>query len=127
MTRAKEWLERLASRHLDRSELTPSFSAYLSDDLIARENFAALGPVQSIVPISSSAESNGDTLYEFLVRYPHAQYHYQFEVTHDGKIDGLNSDCLVLYSSPSARRRPVASTTLPSIVTASARVALLNM
>lgn len=34
---------------------------------------------------------------------------------------------LEFYSSPSTRRRPVASTTLPSIVTASARVALLNM
>jgi hypothetical protein len=61
----------------------------LTDDLIAREDFAAMGPVQSIVPISSTAESNGDTLYEFLVRYPRAQYHYDFEVTHDGKVDGI--------------------------------------
>ena len=90
VTRAKEWLARLASRHLDRSELTTSFSAYLSDDLIARENFAALGPLLTIVPISSTTESNGDTLYEFLVRYPRAQYHYQFEITRDGKVDGLN-------------------------------------
>jgi D-alanyl-D-alanine carboxypeptidase len=90
VTRAKDWLERLASRKFDRSELTPSFSAYLSDELVARENFAALGPVQSIVPISSSSESDGDTIYEFLVRYTRAQYHYQFEVTHDGKIDGLS-------------------------------------
>jgi D-alanyl-D-alanine carboxypeptidase len=90
VTRAKDWLERLASRKFDRSELTPSFSAYLSDELVAREDFAALGPVQSIVPISSSSESDGDTIYEFLVRYTRAQYHYQFEVTHDGKIDGLS-------------------------------------
>jgi CubicO group peptidase (beta-lactamase class C family) len=90
VTRAKEWLERLASRHLDRSELTPSFSAYLSDDLVARENFAALGPVQSIAPISSSVQTDGDTVYEFLVRYPNAQFHYEFEVTADGKIDGLS-------------------------------------
>jgi D-alanyl-D-alanine carboxypeptidase len=89
VTQAKEWLERLASRHLDRSELTPAFSTYLTDDLIARENFAAMGPLQSIVPIASSAESNGDTRYEFLVRYPRAQYHYLFEVTHDGKVDGI--------------------------------------
>ncbi|HEY6326251.1 MAG TPA: serine hydrolase domain-containing protein [Candidatus Cybelea sp.] len=90
VTRAKEWLERLASRHLDRSQLTPSFSAYMSDELIAREDFAALGPVQSIAPISSTVETNGDTLYEFLVVYPNAQFHYQFEVTADGKIDGLS-------------------------------------
>jgi D-alanyl-D-alanine carboxypeptidase len=90
VTRAKDWLGRLASRRFDRSELTPAFSSYLSDDLVARENFAALGPLQSIVPISSSGESNGDTIYEFLVRYPRAQYHYQFEVTRDGKIDGIS-------------------------------------
>lgn len=88
VARAKEWLQRLASRRIDRSELTPAFSAYLTDDLVERENFAALGPLQSIVPISSSAESNGDTLYEFIVRYPRARYHYEFEVTRDGKIDG---------------------------------------
>lgn len=90
VTRAKDWLERLASRHLDRSELTPTFSAYLSDDLVAREDFAALGPVQSIVPISSTVEPNGDTLYEFLVRYPSAQFHFDFELTADGKIAGLS-------------------------------------
>jgi CubicO group peptidase (beta-lactamase class C family) len=90
VTRAKEWLQRLASRRLDRSELTPAFSAYLSDDLVERENFAALGTVQSIVPISSSAESNGDTLYEFIVRFPRSRYHYEFEVTRDGKIDGIS-------------------------------------
>jgi D-alanyl-D-alanine carboxypeptidase len=90
VTRAKEWLERLATRRLDRAELTPSFSAYLSDDLVEREDFAALGPLQSIVPVSSSTEPNGDTLYEFIVRYPKAEYHYQFELTPDGKIDGLS-------------------------------------
>ncbi|HVN70294.1 MAG TPA: serine hydrolase domain-containing protein [Candidatus Binatia bacterium] len=89
VTRAKEWLERLATGRIDRSELTPSFSAYLTDDLVARENFAALGKLQGIVPLSSTSETNGDTLYEFLVRYPRAQYHYQFEVARDGKVDGI--------------------------------------
>ena len=79
----------LRQSRLDRSELTPAFSAYLTDDLVARENFAALGRLQVIVPISSSTESGGDTLYEFLVRYPRAQYHYDFEVAPDGKIDGI--------------------------------------
>jgi D-alanyl-D-alanine carboxypeptidase len=88
--RAKEWLTRLASRQLDRSELTTSFSAYLSDDLVARENFAALGPLLTIVPVSSTAESNGDTMYEFLVGFRRAQYHYEFEVTKDGKINGIS-------------------------------------
>jgi D-alanyl-D-alanine carboxypeptidase len=87
--RAKEWLALLASGHVRRDELTPSFSAYLTDDLVASQNFAALGPLQSIVPLSSTAESNGETSYEFLVRYRHAQYHYDFKVTAQGKVDGI--------------------------------------
>jgi len=89
VARAKEWLERLASRRIDRSEITPEFSAYLTDDLIAKENVAALGPLQSIVPLSSETEPDGDTRYEFLVRYPRAKYHYTFELAPDGKVDGL--------------------------------------
>jgi CubicO group peptidase (beta-lactamase class C family) len=90
VSEAKDWLARLASRKIDRTELTPKFSAYLSDDLVAHEDIAALGTLQTIVPISSSTESNGDTLYVFLVRYPRAEYHYKFEVAPDGKIDGIS-------------------------------------
>jgi D-alanyl-D-alanine carboxypeptidase len=89
VARAKECLQKLASGHLDRSELTPSFDAYLTDELLVRENLAALGTLQTMVPISSSTEANGDTLYEFLVRYPQGQYHYEFELAPDGKIDGI--------------------------------------
>jgi CubicO group peptidase (beta-lactamase class C family) len=87
--RAKEWLTLLSSGHVRRDELTPAFSAYLTDDFIAHQNLAGLGPLQSIVPVSSTAESNGDTLYEFLVRFRYAQYHYDFELTAEGKIDGI--------------------------------------
>jgi hypothetical protein len=87
--RAKEWLILLASGRVRRDELTPSFSTYLTDDLVASQNFAALGPLQSIIPLSSTAESNGETSYEFLVRYPHAQYHYDFKLTGQGKVDGI--------------------------------------
>jgi D-alanyl-D-alanine carboxypeptidase len=90
VARAEEWLQRLADKHIDRTQLTPAFSTYLTDDLVSRSNFAALGKLQTIVPISSTTESNGDTLYEFLVRYPHARsYHYKFALTQDGKIDTL--------------------------------------
>lgn len=87
--RAREWLERLATHRVDRAQLTSTFSTYLTDDVVARANFAGLGRLESIVPLSSTTEQNGDTLYEFLVRYPHASYHYDFEVAPDGKIDGI--------------------------------------
>jgi len=90
ITKAKDWLGRLASGEIDRAALTPSFSAYLTDEIVARANFASLGQLQEIVPISSSAESNGDTLYDFLVRYPHGEYRYHFELAPSGKIDGIS-------------------------------------
>ena len=89
VTRAKEWLDRLADHQIDRTQLTPDFSAYLTDRLIARENFAALGKLQAIVPISSTSSPN-DTVYEFLVRFPHEiQYHYRFGITKENKIDEI--------------------------------------
>jgi CubicO group peptidase (beta-lactamase class C family) len=90
ITKAKDWLERLASGQIDRAALTPSFSAYLTDEVIAHANFSSLGQLQEIVPVSSTTETNGDTLYDFLVRYPHAEYHYHFEVAPNGKIDGIS-------------------------------------
>lgn len=89
IARAREWLGRLATRQIDRTQLTPYFSAYLTDAVVAKANVAALGQLQAIVPISSTTESNGDTLYEFLVRYPRVQYHYKFAVTSDGKLDEI--------------------------------------
>ena len=87
--RAREWLERLAEHQIDRTQLTPAFSAYLTDDLIAKSNFASLGKVQAMVPIASVATPGGGTEYEFLVRFAHEQDHYRFGVTKDGKIESL--------------------------------------
>jgi CubicO group peptidase (beta-lactamase class C family) len=88
--RAREWLTRLADHQIDRTQLTPDFSTYLTDKLVAREDFAALGKLETIVPISSTTQKNGDTIYEFLVRYPHdVRYHYRFGLTKDNKIDDI--------------------------------------
>ncbi|MDE2481642.1 MAG: beta-lactamase family protein [bacterium] len=89
VAKAREWLERIAEKRIDRTQLTPAFSAYLTDELVARADFAALGRPLAIVPISSRAGDGGDTVYEFLVRFPHEQYHYRLRIAADGKIDGL--------------------------------------
>ncbi|MDP9025171.1 MAG: hypothetical protein M3N13_07350, partial [Candidatus Eremiobacteraeota bacterium] len=87
--RAREWLGRLANHSIDRTQLTARFSSYLTDQLVVKENFAALGKAQTLVPISSTAGSGGDTVYEFLARFAHEQYHYRISIAKDGKIDGL--------------------------------------
>jgi len=89
ISRAKEWLVRLADKNLDRTQLTPQFSTFLTDALVSHADFKSFGKMISIVPISSHAGENGDTIYEFLVNYPRGQYHYRFGLTNQGKIDAL--------------------------------------
>lgn len=86
VSRAKEWLGRLAARNVDRTQLTPAFSAYLTDALVARANFKAMGKLISIVPTASVSGKDGNVLYEFFVRFKHGQYHYRFGLTPQGKI-----------------------------------------
>jgi hypothetical protein len=89
VSRATEWLGRIADKNIDRTQLTPAFSTYLTDDLVTHANFAALGKPLDVIPIASVSQSDGRTLYEFLVRFQSGSYHYRFGLTSDGKIDEI--------------------------------------
>ncbi len=88
VARAKTWLDRLARVDIDRTELTPKFNEYLTDDLVAKTNVKAFGKLLSITPIASS-KTAGDSVYVFLTRFEHGTFDFQLSVTADGKIDGL--------------------------------------
>lgn len=88
--RAREWLARLASDRIDRTQLTSGFSAYLSDDVVRRAQIDRLGRVESLVPISSAPAQHGTTTYEFLVRFANGERHYRLTLTPDGKIDFIS-------------------------------------
>lgn len=86
--RAGEWLGRLQRNDIDRTQLTPQFSQYLSDQVVIRADLKGLGPVLLLVPIESFQRS-GDTVYVFEVKFRHGTMRYQFALAPDGKIDGL--------------------------------------
>jgi CubicO group peptidase (beta-lactamase class C family) len=88
MQRAGEWLTRLQRDQIDRTQLTPAFSQYLSDDVVIRAGLKSLGPVVSMVPIESFRRGE-DTVYVFGVKFRHGSLRYQFSLAPDGKIDGL--------------------------------------
>lgn len=88
MQRASEWLGRLARDDIDRTQLTPQFSQFLSDQVVIRADLKGAGPVLSMVPIESFQRS-GDTVYVFDVKFRSGAYRYQFTLAPDGKIDGL--------------------------------------
>lgn len=87
-TRAGEWLGRLARVDVDRTQLTTSFSQYLSDQVVHRADVASLGAVLSVVPVESYQRSD-DTVYVFDVKFARGAYRFDFTLTPDGKIDGL--------------------------------------
>jgi D-alanyl-D-alanine carboxypeptidase len=86
MTRARDWLGRLASGSIDRTQLTPAFSDYLTDQVVHQANLSSYGAVSSIIPIASVPASNGTTEYEFVVRFARGVLHYELTLTPDGKI-----------------------------------------
>ena len=86
--RAGEWLGRLQRDDIDRTQLTPDFSQYLSDQVVIRANLKDLGPVLSMVPIESYQRS-GITVYVFDVKFRSGALRYSFSLAPDGKIAGL--------------------------------------
>jgi D-alanyl-D-alanine carboxypeptidase len=86
MARAREWLARLANGRIDRTELTPAFSQYLSDSVVRQAHIASYGPVISIIPIASTLATDGATEYEFLVRFAHGVRHYHLTIAADGRV-----------------------------------------
>lgn len=90
VTKAREWIVRLQRNRIDRTQLTPGFSNYLSDDLVLRARLNALGALESLVPISSTASRDGDTTYEFLALFNSGERHYEMTLTADGHIDFIS-------------------------------------
>ncbi len=86
VARARDWIGRLASGNIDRTQLTREFSNYLSDRVVRQANIAAYGRVISMIPLASTPSPGGATQYEFLVRFTHAVRHYHITLTSDGKI-----------------------------------------
>lgn len=86
---AEEWLGRLASRDINRAQLTPAFSTYLNDAMLAQVNVASFGRLRALKPLASSPLPQGGTKYEFMAQFDRATLDYTISLTRDGLIDGL--------------------------------------
>jgi D-alanyl-D-alanine carboxypeptidase len=89
LVRARAMLVALQRDRIDRTELTPEFSRYLSDDVVRNARLSSLGRLVSLVPISSRAQ-DGDTTYEFLALFAAGERHYRVTLTPDGKVAFLS-------------------------------------
>ena len=86
--RATEWLGRLARDEIDRTQLTPAFSEYLTDDVVEHANLASMGSLRSIYPTESYQQS-GNTVYLFEAKFQRGSLRYQLTLAPDGKIAGI--------------------------------------
>lgn len=89
--RAKEWLARLQTGNIDRTQLTSTMSSALTPSVVAnvRSHYAPLGSPTSFTLIGKQSLTNGDTEYEYRVVFKQTTVTEKLIVSMSGTIDGL--------------------------------------
>jgi hypothetical protein len=91
-TRAKEWLHRLQTGNIDRSQLDTAMNSAMTPDVIKQiaDKFGPLGDPQAFTPLGSqSVGGGGATAYVYRVAFKSATLNEVFVVDKDGKIGGI--------------------------------------
>jgi hypothetical protein len=95
VTRAKDWLHRIQTAKLDRSQLTDQMNATLTDTVAsgAAAQFGALGDPTAFTFVDKKSIQTGSaasaTIYRFRVTFPSTTLYWLFVVDDAGKIGGL--------------------------------------
>jgi hypothetical protein len=90
-TRAREWLHRLQTGDIDRSQLTATMNADLTPDVIKQisEKFGPLGDPQSFTPLGQESVPDNETEYVYRVVFKTETVNEVFVLDKDGKIAGI--------------------------------------
>lgn|GEM_PF-1843584 len=88
--RAQEWLHRIQTANLDRSQLTPEADAAFTDSLI-KQVAAQVGPLGDPVSFTfvNSKVVSPNTAYVYKVSFKDTAFYYIFALAASGKISGL--------------------------------------
>ena len=88
--RLRDWVGRLESGNLDRSQLTPRMSAHLSPSMVAeiKTEMAPLGAPQQLLYVSKSVTPRG-TIYTYRAVFAAATFNLHIAIDTQGKIGGL--------------------------------------
>ncbi len=89
--RAKEWLHRLQTGDVDRSQLDSKMNAALTPDIIKQvsEQIAPLGDPVSFVISGQQSTPSGVTVYVYHVTFKSSAINEAFALDSDGKIAGI--------------------------------------
>jgi hypothetical protein len=89
--RAKEWLHRLQTGDIDRSQLTSTMNADLTPDVIKqiRGKIGPLGDPQSFTLLGQQSVESDETAYVFRVVFKTTTLNEMFVLDKDGKVAGI--------------------------------------
>ena len=88
--RAKEWIGRIQTGRIDRSQLSAAMSKALTPDLVAgaKAQFGRLGPARTLTYLGKSTQG-ASTVYVYRVDFARDSLNLIFSIDAAGKIDGL--------------------------------------
>jgi hypothetical protein len=89
--KAKEWLHRFQTGDIDRSQLEPSMSTALTDDVVKqlKDELAPLGDAQSFTITSQQSLGEGITAYVYRVAFKSSSVNEIIAFDANGKISGF--------------------------------------
>ncbi len=92
MPRAREWMQRVQTGNIDRSQLSAAASAALTAQMVWRmkASYAKLGDPIAFTFVNEQNLGNGNTAYNYRVRFTHATLIEKFVLDGSGKISGLS-------------------------------------
>jgi hypothetical protein len=90
-TRAREWLHRMQTGDIDRSQLTATMNADLTPDAIKQisAKFGPLGDPQSFTLLGQESVPDNETAYVYRVVFKTTTVNEVFVLDKDGKIAGI--------------------------------------
>jgi D-alanyl-D-alanine carboxypeptidase len=88
--RAKEWIRRVQTGKIDRSQLSGAMSKALTSDLVAgaKAQFARLGPARALTYLGKTTQDSS-TVYLYRVDFANDSLNLILSINAVGKIDGL--------------------------------------
>jgi len=88
--RAKEWIQRVQTGRIDRTQLSATMSKALTPELVAgaKAQFGRLGPTRMLTYLGNSVQG-GSTVYLYRVDFAQDSLNLILSINAAGKIDGL--------------------------------------
>jgi hypothetical protein len=92
LPRAKQWMQRVQTGQIDRSQLEPATSSQLTPALVQsmKKSYGPLGAAVAVTFVNEQSLAGGNTAYNYRVRFRRFTLLEKLIVDSSGKISGLS-------------------------------------